>query len=767
VGDILNQLNNAQRLAVEAVEGPVMVIAGAGSGKTRVLTYRVAHLLNLGVDPFNILALTFTNKAAREMKERIIHLVGTADAKNVWMGTFHSIFARVLRTESFRLGYPPGFSIYDSDDSKRLIKTIIKEQNLDDKVYSAGFVAHRISTAKSSLVTAEAYNGSEEIMTQDKMAGKPFLGEIYKHYKARCFRAAAMDFDDLLLNTFLLLENFPEVLLKYQKKFNFILVDEYQDTNHAQYMILKKLAANDENICVVGDDAQSIYGFRGANIQNILNFKRDYPDAREFKLEQNYRSTKTIVSAANTIIVNNKDQIFKEIWTENEDGNLIELMKATTDNEEGTLVANSIFEHKMNQQLRNDAFAILYRTNAQSRALEEALRRMNIPYRIYGGLSFYNRKEVKDLLAYYRLSVNNKDEEALKRIINYPARGIGKTSQESIVVAADQSGKSLWEILEEPHKYKLNLNSGTLGKISAFVTMIKSFSVQVKAKNAYDLAKLIAYSSGVMRDLNEDKTPDGITRYENIEELLNAIKEFSDKPKETNPGEEPGLEIEGIAIRTLDEFMQDIALITDADVQDKDAGDKVSLMTIHAAKGLEFPYVYIAGLEENLFPSIQSLGSRADLEEERRLFYVALTRAEKKVFISFAENRYRWGNLTICEPSRFIDEIDSNYISYPQRAPFRKVPPGGLMDQTSSPVIRKNLKKLGHLQNKSLTGEAGNENFIIEQIIPGAEVEHARFGKGKVISVEGTGASKKASVFFKTVGQKQLLLQYAKLKVVS
>jgi len=766
VGDFLNQLNSAQRLAVEAFEGPVMVIAGAGSGKTRVLTYRVAHLLNLGVDPFNVLALTFTNKAAREMKERIIKLVGNADAKNVWMGTFHSIFARVLRTEAFRMGYPSSFSIYDSDDTKRLIKTIIKEQNLDDKVYSPGFVAHRISSAKSSLISAEVYNASEELLLQDKMAGKPQLGEIYRQYKIRCFRAAAMDFDDLLLNTFILLEQFPEVLLKYQKKFSFILVDEYQDTNHAQYMILKRLAADNENICVVGDDAQSIYGFRGANIQNILNFKRDYPDAREFKLEQNYRSTKTIVSAANTIIVNNKDQIFKEIWTENEEGNLIELLKAKTDNEEGTLVANSIFGTKMNFQLKNDAFAVLYRTNAQSRAIEEALRRMNIPYRIYGGLSFYNRKEVKDVLAYYRLSINNKDEEALKRIINYPARGIGKTSQESIVVLADQHDKSLWEIIEEPHKYALNLNSGALSKISAFVTMIKSFSVQVKIRNAYDLAKLIAYSSGVMKDLNEDKTPEGISRYENIEELLNAIKEFSDKPKEFNPGEEPGKEGEAAAIRTLDEFMQDVALITDADVQDKEGGDKVSLMTIHAAKGLEFPYVFIVGLEENLFPSIQSLGSRADLEEERRLFYVALTRAEKKVFISYAENRYRWGNLTICEPSRFIDEIDSNYVAYPQRANMQKIPSGGFMDHSSVPNVRKNLKKLGNLAARPSISSGDEVYSQMDKIIPGAEVEHARFGKGKVISIEGSGASRKASVFFKNVGQKQLLLQYAKLKVI-
>ncbi len=766
MSDILDQLNSKQREAVEALTGPVMVIAGAGSGKTRVLTYRVAHLLNQGVDPFNILALTFTNKASREMKDRIIKLVGNADAKNVWMGTFHSVFARVLRSEAFRMGYPSHFSIYDTDDSKRLIKTIIKDQNLDDKIYSPGFVAHRISGAKSNLITAEAYNSDDEILSHDKMSGKPFLGEIYKQYKARCFRASAMDFDDLLLNTFLLLENFPDVLIRYQKKFNFILVDEYQDTNHAQYMILKKLAANDENICVVGDDAQSIYGFRGANIQNILNFKRDYPDALEFKLEQNYRSTQTIVKAANTVIVKNKDQIFKEIWTENEDGNLIELLKAQSDNEEGTLVANSIFETKMNSHVPDSAFAVLYRTNAQSRSIEEALRRLNIPYRIYGGLSFYNRKEIKDLLAYFRLSINNKDEEALKRVINYPARGIGKTTQENIIVIADKADKSLWEVIEEPHQNGLDLNSGTQGKISAFVTMIKSFSAQVKTKSAFDLAKLIAHSSAIMKDLNEDKTPEGISRYQNIEELLNAIKEFTDKPKEPLPGEEAKDTTEGNSIPTLDEFMQDVALLTDADVQDKDGGDKVSLMTIHAAKGLEFPYVFIVGLEENLFPSIQSLGSRADLEEERRLFYVALTRAEKRVTISFAENRYRWGNLTLCEPSRFIDEIDNKYIAFPKRASFQKTAQTGSFSLPSPVMTRKNLKKLGSL-HKNVSGDNGsNDSQSIDKIIPGIEVEHARFGKGKVISVEGAGASKKASVFFKNVGQKQLLLQYARLRIV-
>ena len=769
MGNILEHLNNEQRHAVEAVEGPVMVIAGAGSGKTRVLTYRVAHLLNQGVDPFNILALTFTNKAAREMKARIIKLVGSAEAKNVWMGTFHSVFARVLRSEAHRINFPSNFSIYDTDDSKRLIKAIIKEQNLDDKVYIPNYVRNRISTAKSKLVTAEAYNNNEEILLQDKMAGKPLLGEIYKIYKNRCYRAAAMDFDDLLLNMFLILHKSPDILLKYQHKFKFILVDEYQDTNHAQYMILKKLAANDENICVVGDDAQSIYGFRGANIQNILNFKRDYPDAQEFKLEQNYRSTKTIVKAANTIIVNNKDQIFKEIWTENEEGNLIQLVKTSSDNEEGAMVANSIFENKMNNQLQNDVFAVLYRTNAQSRSIEEALRRMNIPYRIYGGLSFYNRKEIKDLLAYFRVSINHKDEEALRRVINYPARGIGKTTWEKVIVTADKAGVSQWEVIENPHKYALNLNSGTLNRIAAFVTMIKSFSAQVKSKNAFDLAKLIASSTGLMKDLFEDKTPEGISRYENIEELLNAIKEFTEKEGTEIIESDPEKIAKENSVKTLDEFMQDIALITDADVQDKDGTDKVSLMTIHAAKGLEFPYVYIVGLEENLFPSIQSLNSRADLEEERRLFYVAITRAEKKLTISYAENRYRWGNLTICEPSRFIDEIDKKYLEFPRSGKLSGKRPDRNKNtkkefRHQTPAGNRNLKKLGNLQMKSQNIDY--DPAAVEKIQTGVEVEHARFGKGKVISIEGNGASKKAAVFFKNVGQKQLLLKYAKLKVV-
>ncbi len=772
--DFLDDLNKVQRQAVEAVEGPVMIIAGAGSGKTRVLTYRVANLLRLGVDPFNILALTFTNKAAREMKERITRIVGNTDARNVWMGTFHSIFARILRFEGERLGYPSNFSIYDTTDSKRVIKSIVKDMDLDDKIYSQNFVMNRISSAKTNLLTAEEYNADFELETRDKMAGKPMLGKIYQTYKNRCFKAAAMDFDDLLLYTYILFRDFPDVLVKYQHKFKYILVDEYQDTNQAQYMILKQLAANNENICVVGDDAQSIYAFRGANIQNILNFKRDYSDAREFRLEQNYRSTKTIVNASNSIIVNNKEQLFKNVWTDNEEGNLIQLMKASTDNEEGAMVANSIFETKMNNQEKNSAFAVLYRTNAQSRSLEEAFRKLNIPYRIYGGLSFYNRKEIKDLLSYFRLAVNNKDEEALNRVINYPARGIGKTTMEKVIVATDQAGVTKWDLIENLQQYNLNINAGTFSRIDTFVTMIKSFAAQVKTKSAFDLASHIAKSSGILKDLFEDKTPEGISRYGNIEELLNAIKDFTEKGTELVPGQQisdEDSEQEKNSIRTLDQFMQDVALITDADTQDED-NDKVTLMTIHAAKGLEFPYIYIVGLEENLFPSPQSLGSRSDLEEERRLFYVAITRAEKKLTISFAESRYRWGELNFCEPSRFIEEIDDKYIELPRRMAPQPTVRKKQSDKKPaySPPLQygnKKLKKMDQAQYSEPSGGFTDSDYqTVQKIQPGVQVEHQRFGYGKVLSVEGTGASKKAAIFFHKIGQKQLLLKFAKLKVL-
>lgn len=762
--NILDQLNEVQKQAVINFQGPSMVIAGAGSGKTRVLTYRVAYLLQKGIDPFSILALTFTNKAAREMKDRIHNLVGTSDARSVWMGTFHSIFARVLRIEGHLLGYPSNYTIYDTDDSKSLIRSILKEQGLDPKTYQPGHVLGRISSAKTNLISAAEYNDNFELTNQDKASAKPMLGTIYTTYSNRCKKASAMDFDDLLFNMNMLLRDFPDVLLKYQRKFNYILVDEYQDTNYAQYLIVKKLAARQENICVVGDDAQSIYAFRGANIQNILNFKNDYPDFKIYKLEQNYRSTKNIVRAANSIIVNNKDQIFKEIWTENDEGSLIKVMRANTDTEEGNLVANSIFETKMNDHLPNSDFAILYRTNAQSRSMEEALRKLNIPYRIYGGLSFYKRKEIKDMLAYFRLVINPADEEALKRIINYPARGIGSTTMDRIFIAADKLKTSAWDVLENVEQYDLNINRGIKSRITAFVNMIKTYMIEQAKRNAYDLAADIAKASGIMKDLYEDKTPEGISRYENIEELLNGIRDFTET--------EPDIPIEETSnIRTLDMYLQDISLLTDADKDDKNDTNKVSLMTMHAAKGLEFPHVFIVGMEENLFPSIQSLNSRADLEEERRLFYVAITRAEKAATLSYAENRYRWGNLSICEPSRFIEEIDEKYIDMPRKvfnhpSNFSKF---RFDDNTpvSKPTFKKEgLKKIGDSRNKQTKDTSPFESSPSDDIRAGVQVEHQRFGKGKVLNVEGNGASRKATVFFPAVGQKQLLLKYARLKVV-
>jgi DNA helicase II / ATP-dependent DNA helicase PcrA len=766
VADLLKDLNEAQRDAVLCTDGPVMVIAGAGSGKTRVLTYRVAWLLEKGVDPFHILALTFTNKAAREMKERIITLVGGTDGHNVWMGTFHSVFARILRIEGHLLGYPPNYTIYDTDDSKRVIKNLVKENNLDEKVYNPGYILHRISAAKTSLLSAQEYNANPELSEYDSSSGKPLTGQLYLQYQNRLKRASAMDFDDLLFNMNVLIRDYPEVLYKYQQKFRYILVDEYQDTNYAQYLIVKKLAANNENVCVVGDDAQSIYGFRGANIQNILNFKSDYPDLKVFKLEQNYRSTKTIVQAANKVIAQNKQQIYKEIWTENEDGHKIRVIRASTDTEEGNLVAQSIFENKMNQQLPNTAFAILYRTNAQSRAHEEALRKLNIPCRIYGGISFYQRKEVKDLLAYFRLTINAHDEDALLRVINYPARGIGKTTVEKLLAVSDEHKTGIIEMLDKPDEFRSLFPSGAWHKVTEFVTMIRSFTALLTSRNAFDLAKHIATSTGLLKDLYEDKTPEGVSRFENIEELLNAIKEFTEHKRPPDP--ETG-EIDPLQ-RSLDEFMQDVALITDADYDKDENPDKVTLMTVHSAKGLEFRFVYVVGLEENLFPTIQSLGSRADLEEERRLFYVAITRAQRSLNLSYAESRYRWGNLTHCEPSRFLQEIPEEFLDLPKKASV--LANGFLQDQNFSVSLpglklpRQKATPPPHFQK--VAGNAPGETFVpsdIEEIQPGTEVIHERFGKGKVLSLEGNGPNKKATVFFAGIGQKQLLLRFARLKL--
>lgn len=765
--NLLEELNGVQQEAVRNFVGPAMVIAGAGSGKTRVLTYRVAHMLQQGVDAFSVLALTFTNKAAREMKERIQLLVGSSEAKSVWMGTFHSIFARALRVDGYHLGYSSNFTIYDTDDSKSLIRTIIKELNLDPKVYPPGYVLGRISSAKTNLISAMDYNANTELMTQDKMSAKPFIGNIYSIYSARCRKSNAMDFDDLLFNMNVLLRDYPEVLLKYQKKFKYVLVDEYQDTNYAQYLIVKKLAARHENICVVGDDAQSIYAFRGANIQNILNFKNDYPDFKTYKLEQNYRSTQNLVNAANSVIARNKEQIFKILWTDNEKGELIKLYRASTDTEEGNMVANAIFETKMNNQLPNSDFAILYRTNAQSRSIEEALRKLNIPYRIYGGLSFYNRKEIRDLLAYFRVVVNPADEEALKRIVNYPARGIGSTTIDRITVAAGQLGKSNWEMMEAINDFDININQGIKSKIYNFVTLIKRFMLQQKTKNAFEIAKDIAQATGILRTLDEDKTPEGISRVENIEELLNGIREFSEA--------EPDAQAEGedSSIRSLDLYLQNVSLLTDSDKDDDDP-NKVSLMTIHQAKGLEYPYVFIVGLEENLFPSIMALNSRSDLEEERRLFYVALTRAKKQVTLSFAENRYKWGEFTTCEPSRFIEEIEDKYLDIPRKVTKASKEKTQFRIKTSASGIQKGtLPGNGHMKEiaDSRQKQKPDDNEVFEaspsdEIQSGMSVEHQRFGKGKVLNVEGSGPSRKATVFFAVIGQKQLLLKFAKLKIV-
>jgi DNA helicase-2/ATP-dependent DNA helicase PcrA len=806
----LDELNPVQRQAVECTEGPEMIIAGAGSGKTRVLTYRIAHLMQKGVDPFNILSLTFTNKAAREMKERIAKIVGASEAKNIWMGTFHSVFARILRSEAEKLGYPSNFTIYDTDDAKSLIKTILKEQGLDDKIYKPGSVLSRISAAKNNLITAQQYLNNAQIQEEDRMAVKPKMGIIYQQYASRCFKAGAMDFDDLLFNTNVLLRDFPAVLHKYQHKFKYILVDEYQDTNFSQYVIVKQLAAAFRNICVVGDDAQSIYAFRGANIQNILNFEKDYPELNTYKLEQNYRSTKNIVGAANTVISKNTEQLKKNVFTDNEEGEKIKVVKTESDNAEGNFVANSIFETKMNEQANNKDFAILYRTNAQSRAMEEALRRQNIPYRIYGGLSFYQRKEIKDLLSYYRLTINNHDEEALKRIINYPARGIGDTTLDRLIIAANDHDVSIWTVIENINQFETGINAGAKAKVDEFATMIKSFSAMLASHNAYDLGQHVAVHSGILRDLYADKTPEGVSRHENIQELLNGLKEFSEseielfdegndenetttsaevKPSEaesTSNGTLFSFEEEKTAENTvplekgaptLTLFMQDIALMTDADknVKTEEDKNKVALMTIHAAKGLEFKYVYIVGLEENLFPSQMSLTSRADLEEERRLFYVAITRAEKRATLSFSTTRYRWGNLIYSEPSRFIEELDEQYVEFPRENNNRlfgeeetntvkaKLNISKPQQQfVQRPVIGKKLVKVNAA--KKATSDFDTESLRDLQV--GMQVEHERFGSGKVINMDGEFPNNKATVFFDGVGQKQLLIKFAKLRIV-
>ena len=760
--DLLKDLNEPQREAVTTIEGPVMVIAGAGSGKTRALTYRVAYMIQEGIDPFSIMALTFTNKAAREMKERIMQLVNASDARNVWMGTFHSIFARILRIEAEKIGFTRNFSIYDTDDSKALITQILKDLSLDTKVYPAKQVLSRISAAKSSLYSPEDYANDPEIQETDRKSNKPLIAQLFKLYNERLHRANAMDFDDILYFTNVLLRDNPDVLYKYQNHFKFILVDEYQDTNYAQYLIVKRIAALFENICVVGDDAQSIYAFRGANIQNILNFKNDYPDYKLIRLEQNYRSTQNIVNASNAVIAHNKDQIKKKVWSDKEKGELIGLIHANSDTEEGTLVANSIFGYKMSRHLANKDFAILYRTNAQSRSMEEALRKQNIPYKIYGGLSFYDRKEIKDLLAYFRVVINPEDEQALLRIINYPARGIGKTSIERMMVVANEQRLSIWKCMEN-NVFPQDFNMGTVNKFRDFMVMIKSFQSLQEKMNAFELAKHITNTIGLIKVLKEDDTPEGVSRVENVEELLNAIMEFSDRQVDETTGETARVD--------LVQFMEDVALLTDSEMKKDDPEeDFVSLMTVHSAKGLEFPYVYVVGMEENLFPGILSLSTREELEEERRLFYVAITRAMTKLTLSYAEQRYRYGNLTLSERSRFVDEIDANLIEQTQKASFKGTSPTS--ERSFGRFSEHGFRKLE--STPSMTRPSYSQPTVPQNFEPsnpdllqeGMRVMHQKFGAGTILSIDGAGANKKASVHFDTAGVKMLMLKFARLAII-
>ena len=771
----------------------MMVIAGAGSGKTRVLTYRIAHLIHNGVDPFSILSLTFTNKAAREMKERIGQVIGASEARNIWMGTFHSIFARILRMECERINYPRNFTIYDTQDSRALIKDIIKGLGLDDKVYKPASVQARISNAKNNLIDSKGYADHAEIMSEDHQAGRPRIAEIYRTYESRCFRAQAMDFDDLLFKMNVLLRDFPDLLLKYQHKFSYIMVDEYQDTNFAQYLIIKQLAALRENLCVVGDDAQSIYGFRGANIQNILNFKQDYPDFTLYKLEQNYRSTQYIVNAANSVIAKNKDQIEKVVWTANGEGERIAVHRCYSDNEEGRWAATQIFDlHNQRQQHWKD-IAILYRTNAQSRSFEESLRKLNVPYRIYGGLSFYQRKEIKDLIAYFRLTANPRDDEALKRIINYPARGIGKTTMDRLLVESTERDVSIWDLVSDTLAPPTSVKGASLRKVQDFVQMMRGFRAELDKKDAHDLGMHIAKHTGLVHTLYQDKTPEGVARYDNVQELLNGMKSFVELAKENDPD----------AFPSLGDFLLDVALLTDADQDDGDE-NKVSMMTIHAAKGLEFENVFIVGLEEELFPSSMAMQSRADLEEERRLFYVAITRAKRSCALSYALTRYKWGQLIQAEPSRFIEEIDSDCVIMPSAKQAKPTPFAGGASFESQ---RKNWQSMGNanpgaafnrMAAKKKTDGTPTENPFKKRaasppvsssgkrmsrieptasaapasapaaggIAEGVNVWHEKFGKGKVLRIEGASPNEKATVFFPNAGQKQLLLKFAKLEIV-
>ena len=778
----LSQLNEAQLEPTIQKDGPMIIIAGAGSGKTRVLTFRIAYLMSEGIDPFNILALTFTNKAAREMKDRIATIVGTSEAKNLWMGTFHSVFAKILRIEADKLGYPSNFTIYDTQDSDRLIASIIKELNLDKDIYKYKQVRSRISSYKNSLITVRAYFQNPELIEADTMARRPKMGDIYKEYVERCFKAGAMDFDDLLLKTNELLTRFPEVLMKYQNRFKYILVDEYQDTNHSQYLIVRALSDKFQNICVVGDDAQSIYAFRGANINNILNFQKDYDDVKVFKLEQNYRSTKNIVNAANSIIEKNQTKLEKVVWTANDEGGKIIVNRSLTDGDEGRYVASTIWENKIQLHVNNSDFAILYRTNAQSRAIEDALRKRDIPYRIYGGLSFYQRKEIKDVLSYLRLIINPADEEALKRVINFPPRGIGQTTIDKLIVSANGYKRTIFEVMKHIDKTDVKVNSGTKAKLQEFVTLIESYQVLNQTADVFELAEHVTRTSGLIREFKKDGTPEGVTRMENIEELLNGMKDFVEGQKEVAD-----------TTGNLAEFLEDVALATDLDA-DKGDTDHVALMTIHLAKGLEFPYVFIVGLEEDLFPSAMSMGTRSELEEERRLFFVALTRAEKQAYLTYALSRYRWGKLVDSEPSRFIEEIDEQYLEITTPIEERRFNPmidADIFGDVEPNKIRfkpakqavlkkgnttkeepakfqvtapKNLKPVAATNHNTNTNT--NTNLFDSQLAVGNLVKHMRFGSGEVLKIEGSGADVKAEIKFQHGGVKKLLLRFAKLEVI-
>ena len=776
--DYLKGLNDAQHEAVTTIHGPLMVLAGAGSGKTRVLTMRIAHLITNGVSPFNILALTFTNKAAREMKDRIAKVVGDSDAKSIWMGTFHSVFARILRSEAHYLGFPSNFTIYDTQDALNVLKKVLKELNIDADLYKPKKVMSRISSYKNNLITVKAYMNNPELLEADERANMKHLGMIYAKYVDACFRNGAMDFDDLLLRTNELLTRFPEVLAKYQDRFRYILVDEYQDTNHSQYLIVKALASKFENICVVGDDAQSIYSFRGANIYNILNFKKDYPDAVTVSLEQNYRSTQNIVDAANAVISKNVQQFKKNVFSDNEIGEKIKVYRALSDADEAGFVSGNIWEQHNSLQRKFSDFAILYRTNAQTRAFEDALRKKNIPYRVYGGLSFYQRKEVKDLVAYLRLLVNENDNEALTRIINYPARGIGETTQNKLIVFADSQGISVSKVLDNLGFYapQLGLNNGILTKLADFWSMIKAFEVMLKTEDVYTVAMEVAKRSGLIKFLKDDQTPEGISRVENVQELLNSMRGFIDEQQQLEDGDP-----------SLSNFLGNIALSTDQDNNKDDDKDKVSLMTIHLSKGLEFPVVHLVGLEENLFPSFMSSSTREELEEERRLFYVALTRAEKQAFFTYAVSRFQWGKITDAEPSRFLSEVNSEYIEFINPATesrffnhsglksnifddtpsepkfFKKLDPKKKIsrspDSQSQPLSQpKNLKPVATAR---ITNPSGASSQDIEV---GDKVRHDRFGIGEVTFLDGTDPQNiKAKVIFQNEGEKNLILKFAKL----